>query len=105
MVAPIVGLAVGAAARAVAKKVAQDAAKKTVKKVVKKATSKMTAKERGFAKDKASRKEMKQQDTVYNKAGKADLKKGSRSGAAIANTPKSQSPSKPKVPVKKVGNK
>ena len=100
MPAPLIGLAVGAAARAVAKKAAQTAVKKTIKKTVKR-----TAAERGFAKDKASRKEMKKQDIFYNKAGKADLKEGNRSGAAIANTPKSQSPSKPKVPVKKTSNK
>ena len=71
-------------------------------KVIKKTSSRATAKERGFAKDKASRKEMKQQDVFYNKVGKADLKKGTRSGAAIANTPKSQSKAlTPKVPVKK----
>ena len=74
-----------------------------VVKVIKKATAKATAKERGFAKDKASRKEMKQQDVFYNKVGKADLKEGYRSGAARANTPKSQSPSLKKVPVKKRG--
>ena len=104
MVAPLVGLAVGAAARAVAKKAAQTAVKKTIKKTTKR-TAKRTAAERGFAKDKASRKEMKKQDIFYNKAGKADLKEGNRSGAAIANTPKSQSPSKPKVSVKKTSNK
>ena len=76
---------------------------KTIKAAVKK-TVKRTAKERGFEKDKASRKEMKKQDVFYNKAGKADLKEGYRSGAASANTPKSQSPSKPKVPVKPRGN-
>ena len=84
------------------RKTATKSSPKTIKAAVKK-TVKRTAKERGFEKDKASRKEMKQQDVFYNKAGKADLKEGYRSGAASANTPKSKSPSKPKVPVKPRG--
>ncbi len=94
----------GVVARTAAKKVATSAAKKATKKTINetiKKTTKRTAAERGFAKDKASRKAMKKQDIFYNKVGKEDLKEGFRSGAASANTPKSQSPSKPKVPVKK----
>ena len=102
MPAPLVGLAVGAAARAVAKKVAQDAAKKTVKKVAKKATSKMTAKERGFAKDKASRAAMKKQDIFYGKVAKEDLKSGDV-GISKSVLSKSRRVSKPKVPIKKRG--
>jgi hypothetical protein len=48
---------------------------------------------------------MKKQDIFYNKAGKEDLKEGFRSAAASANTSKSQSISKPKVPVKKPSTK
>jgi len=66
--------------------------------------SKSTAKERGFAKDKASRKEMKEQDVFYAKIAKEDLKSG-KIGISKSVLSKSQSPSKPKVPVKKVGKK
>ena len=69
---------------------------------VAKSSSKMTAKERGFAKDKASRKEMKQQDTFYSKVAKEDLKSG-KIGISKSVLSKSQSPSKPKVPVKPRG--
>jgi len=100
MPAPLVGLAVGAAARAVAKK----ATKEVVKKATKKATSKMTAKERGFAKDKASRKQMKKQDIFYGKVAKEDLKSG-EVGISKSVLSKSQSVSKPKVPAKKTGKK
>ena len=79
--------------------------KETLKAVVAKKSVKATAKERGFAKDKASRKEMKQQDVFYNKAGKEDLKSGQVTGASKANVSKSQSPSKPKVPVKPRGGR
>jgi hypothetical protein len=110
MVAPLVGLAVGVAARAVAKKAAKEAIKKSSKKVIKSAAVKKrtaaTASSRGFAKDKASRKEMKQQDVFYNKVGKEDLKEGNMSGAAMANTPKSRAKApKGKVPAKKTGKK
>jgi hypothetical protein len=83
----------------------QKSSKATVKAVVAKKSVKATAKERGFAKDKASRKEMKQQDVFYNKAGKKDLKSGQVTGASKANVSKSQSPSKPKVPVKPRGGR
>lgn len=83
----------------------QKSSKATIKAASVKKSSRMTAKERGFEKDKASRKEMKKQDIFYNRAGKADLKEGYRSGAAIANTPKSQNPSQPKVPVKPKGGR
>lgn len=85
------------------RKTATKSSPETIKSAATKKTTKRTAKERGFEKDKASRKEMKKQDVFYNRAGKADLKEGYRSGAASANTPKSQSPSKPKVPVKPRG--
>ena len=98
MPAPLVGLAVGAAARAVAKK----ATKEVVKKATKKATSKMTAKERGFAKDKASRAAMKKQDIFYGKVAKEDLKSGDV-GISKSVLSKSRSVSKPKVPIKKRG--
>jgi hypothetical protein len=74
------------------------AAKKVTTKVTKKRT-KATAKERGFAKDKASRKEMKQQDTFYSKIAKKDLKSG-EIGISKSVLSNSQSLSKPKVPVK-----
>jgi endo-1,4-beta-D-glucanase Y len=77
--------------------------KTTLKNASVKKSVKATAKERGFAKDKASRKEMKQQDVFYNKAGKQDLKSGQVTGASKANVSKSQSPSKPKVSVKPRG--
>jgi hypothetical protein len=71
-------------------------------KLGKKTSSKMTAQERGFSKDKASRKSMKQQDVYFNKLGKQDLKSGKSTDVAKANTPKSNSKAlKPKVPVKK----
>ena len=64
----------------------------------------MTAEKRGFSKDKASRKEMKQQDVFFNKLGKQDLKSGKSTGVAKANTPRSNSRAlTPKVPVKKRG--
>jgi hypothetical protein len=66
----------------------------------KKTTTKKTAKERGFKKDKASRKEMKQQDVGYGKIFKQDLKSG-QVGAAYSTVSKSRSASKPKVPVKR----
>ena len=72
-------------------------------KAAKKTTTKKTAKERGFAKDKASRKEMKQQDVGYGKIFKQDLKSG-QVGAAYSTVSKSRSVSKPKVPTKKRGN-
>jgi hypothetical protein len=97
MPAPLVGLAVGAAARAVAKKAAKTAVKKTIKK-----TTKRTAAERGFAKDKASRKEMKKQDIFYGKVAKEDLKSGDV-GISKSVLSKSRSVSKPKVPIKKRG--
>ena len=97
----------GIAARAVAKKVVKEVAKKSSKKVIKTATKKdtgkMSAVKRDFAKDKASRKEMKQQDVFYNKAGKADLKKGQVTGASRANVSVSRNVSKPKVPIKNRG--
>ncbi len=77
--------------------------KETIKTATVRKSVKATAKERGFAKDKASRKEMKQQDVFYNKAGKEDLKSGQVTGASKANVSKSQSPSKSKVPVKPRG--
>jgi len=75
-----------------------------VKKVIKKNNSKsITAAERGFAKNKTARKEMKQQDVVYSKAFKKDLKSG-KVGAAYSTVSKSQSKAlTPKVPVKKKG--
>ena len=97
MPAPLVGLAVGVAARAVAKKAAKTAVKKTIKK-----TTKRTAAERGFAKDKASRKEMKKQDIFYGKVAKEDLKSGDV-GISKSVLSKSRSVSKPKVPIKKRG--
>ena len=101
----------GVAARAVAKKVATNAVKKTatkssnkiIKAATKKNTGKISAVERGFAKDKASRKEMKQQDAFYNQLGKADLKKGQVTGASRQNVSVSRSVSKPKVLIKKRG--
>jgi hypothetical protein len=105
MAAPLI--VAGIAARAVAKKVVKEVAKKSSKKVIKAATKKNTGKmnavKRGFEKDKASRKEMKQQDIFYNKAGKADLKEGQVTGASKANVSVSRSVSKPKVPIKKRG--
>lgn len=79
---------------------------KSSKKIInatKKTTVKKTAKERGYAKDKASRKEMKQFDTGYSKIFKEDLKSG-KIGAAYSVVSKSRSASKfPKVPVKRRG--
>lgn len=69
-------------------------------KAVKKTSVKKTAKERGYSKDKASRKEMKQFDVGYSKIFKEDLKSG-QVGAAYAVVSKSRNPSKPKVPVKR----
>ncbi len=82
---------------------AKKSSKETVKAASAKKTVKASAKDRGFAKDKASRKEMKQQDVFYNKAGKEDLKEGKVTGASKANVSKSQSKSKIKVPVKPRG--
>ena len=82
---------------------AKKSSKETLKSASAKKTVKASAKERGFAKDKASRKEMKQQDVFYNKAGKKDLKEGKATGASKANVSKSQSKSKIKVPVKPRG--
>ena len=76
--------------------------KETLKSASTKKSVKATAKERGFAKDKASRKEMKQQDTFYGKVAKKDLKSG-EIGISKSVLSKSQSPSKPKVPVKPRG--
>ena len=81
----------------------QKSSKATIKAASAKKTTKATAKERGFAKDKTSRKEMKQQDVFYNKAGKEDLKEGKVTGVSKANVSKSQSKSKIKVPVKPRG--
>ena len=67
-------------------------------------TTKRTAAERGFAKDKASRKEMKKQDIFYGKVAKEDLKSG-ETGISKSVLSKSRSVSKPKVSVKKVGKK
>lgn len=79
-------------------------AKSSIKiiKNAKKTTTKITAKERGFKKDKVSRKEMKQQDVGYGKIFKQDLKSG-QIGAAYSTVSKSRSVSKPKVPVKRRG--
>ena len=74
--------------------------KATIKSAAKKQRSAASALDRGFGKDKASRKEMKKEDTFYNKVGKEDLKKGKMSGAAMSSTSKSQSKGKIKVPVK-----
>lgn len=71
-------------------------------KATKKTSVKKTAKERGYSKDKASRKEMKQFDVGYSKIFKEDLKSG-EVGAAYAVVSKSRNASKPKVPVKKRG--
>ena len=84
------------------KKPATKSSKKTLKSAAVKKSVKATAKERGFAKDKASRKEMKQQDTFYGKVAKKDLKSG-EIGISKSVLSKSQSPSKPKVPVKPRG--
>lgn len=87
---------VGAAAKAISRRQPGKLSKKT--------SSKMTAEKRGFLKDKASRKEMKQQDVYFNKMGKQDLKSGRSSDVAKANTPRSNSRAlTPKVPVKKKG--
>ena len=76
--------------------------KETLKSASTKKTVKASAKDRGFAKDKASRKEMKQQDTFYSKVAKKDLKSG-EIGISKSVLSNSQSPSKPKVPVKPRG--
>ena len=83
-------------------KLSKKSSKETIKAASVKKATKATAKERGFAKDKASRKEMKQQDTFYGKVAKKDLKSG-EIGISKSVLSKSQSPSKPKVPVKPRG--
>ena len=82
---------------------AKKSSKETIKSASVKKNARMSATDRGFAKDKASRKEMKQQDVFYNKAGKKDLKEGKATDVSKANTSKSQSKSKIKVPVKPRG--
>ena len=84
------------------KPVIKKSSKETIKTASTKKTTKATAKEREFEKDKASRKEMKQQDTFYAKVAKKDLKSG-KIGISKSVLSNSQSPSKPKVPVKPRG--
>jgi hypothetical protein len=78
----------------------QKSSKATIKSAAKKQRLVASAEDRGFGKDKASRKEMKKEDTFYNKMGKRDLKQGKMSAPAMSSTSKSQSKSKIKVPVK-----
>ena len=81
---------------------AKKSSKETLKSASTKKTTKANAKEREFAKDKASRKEMKKEDTFYSKVAKKDLKSG-KIGISKSVLSNSQSPSKPKVPVKPRG--
>jgi uncharacterized protein YeaO (DUF488 family) len=81
---------------------AKKSSKETLKSASTKKTTKATANEREFAKDKASRKEMKKEDTFYSKVAKKDLKSG-KIGISKSVLSNSQSPSKPKVPVKPRG--
>ena len=62
---------------------------------------KATAKQRGYGKSKKERKRMKESDLHIRDVGKKALQSGKKDPTGAS--PKSQSPTKPKVPVKPRG--